>query len=185
MLGQRNFTERWMREPRTVSKINSGMEAVKSLVEKHPGASVLDVGCFHGYAYNWLKRYCTAPFQYTGIDMNSAAIEYAAQYNPEAAYKVQDLFALSERYDVVLCSRVLIHVDDWRRALKKLVEASRRAVVIVVRLGGDGSVQRDGVLFRTFDPSTLFAEATRLGCRCEQSTSTGKHRALILYRSAT
>lgn len=187
-LGQADFTDQWMVDPLRVAKINSGMAEVKRLLEKNPNQSVIDIGCFNGYAHNWLAQHCRVTFGYYGIDLNTAAIAYAREHNTGVHYDVVDLFDLPElgrAYDIVFCSRVLIHIENWQEALAALVSVAKIAVVLVVKLTDyELRTYRNGVLHRTFTEKMIRDAAAELGCRCEIPTDGGKHRAITLYRSA-
>ena len=183
-LGQLDFDESWMTRKEGVSKVNDALFATKNILDRIGGGSVLDAGCFNGYLYNWLSECCNVPFKYTGIDINPEAIEYAKNFNHGVRYEERDLFSLSgEKYDVVCCFRVLIHIDEWEAALAALVTVAKIAVVLVVRIE-DKDVDRyhEDILHRAFSMKTIKTAAENLGCRVDvKKTTRQNYQPIVLY----
>src|ERR1700744_4220313 len=78
------------------------------------GAQVLDVGCGNGVISRHLGR---LGFRVTGIDVSERTIEKARAINPlpnvEFITKsAEALVAEGSRYDAVICSEVLEHLDN-------------------------------------------------------------------------
>ncbi len=77
-------------------------------------ARILDVGCGNGVISRHLGR---LGFHVTGIDISEKAIEKARQVtdlsNVQFLQKsAEELVAAGERYDAIVCSEVLEHLDD-------------------------------------------------------------------------
>ena len=81
--------------------------------ELREGDSLLDVGCYLGD----IADFCE---DYTGVDINVDSVEMAKSFHPKKNFYVGDVFSLEGAYDVVFCSRVLIHLPDFEKALKRL-----------------------------------------------------------------
>lgn len=65
--------------------------------------SVLDVGSGFGDLYPYLKKY-----NYTGMDLNSIAVEKSKIRFPEANFLEMDLASIEDRYDWIICSNLFI-----------------------------------------------------------------------------
>ncbi len=131
-------------EQRTYKRVTGElqeMECTKQLVELveniySSGMSVLDVGCAAGHYYNGLKR-VDGSIRYHGVDATTAYIEFARKYfknNPHATFEVGDIFDLSEEYrqkfDIVFCCNVLLHLPSLELPLKNLLKASKKYCII-------------------------------------------------------
>jgi SAM-dependent methyltransferase len=130
-----------------------------------PEYSVLDVGCYAGYVYDWLKP---KPRHYLGVDILPEAIDAARQLHPGVDFKVGDIFALEDRADLVFCSRVLIHIPYFERAVESLCRAANQWVVLILALGSKDSCDRihgdyDTYYFRRFSRETVHKVCGQFG----------------------
>jgi 2-polyprenyl-3-methyl-5-hydroxy-6-metoxy-1,4-benzoquinol methylase len=87
-----------------------------------PNGRILDVGCGNGVISRHLGR---LGFNVLGIDVSEKTIEMARAINPMPNVKFQtksaeELVASGERYDAVICSEVLEHLNDPGALLKVL-----------------------------------------------------------------
>jgi 2-polyprenyl-3-methyl-5-hydroxy-6-metoxy-1,4-benzoquinol methylase len=78
------------------------------------GARVLDVGCGNGVISRHLGR---SGFQVTGIDVSEKTIDIARSIRPLPNVQfirksAEDLVAEGVRYDAIICSEVLEHLDN-------------------------------------------------------------------------
>src|SRR5438309_2071503 len=79
-----------------------------------PNGRILDVGCGNGVISRHLGR---LGFNVLGIDVSEKTIEIARSINPMPNVQFQkksaeELVASGERYDAVICSEVLEHLND-------------------------------------------------------------------------
>ena len=134
------------------NKIAKNIGHLKDVLK--PGDSLLDVGCNQGFTYGLIGH-----DPYCGIDISQEYVEQARRRHPAVSFSVCDLFDLEGSWDVVFCSRVLIHVAHFELAMKKLLSVAKRAVVIVVPIGGDECIVEDyqgrQSYYRTFSRGTL------------------------------
>jgi 2-polyprenyl-3-methyl-5-hydroxy-6-metoxy-1,4-benzoquinol methylase len=100
--------------------------------------SVIDVGCGTGHLLRFIVDETTlAPDRIVGVDHAGAGINRARELLPEATWLVEDLFDLpldGERFDLVLCTEVLEHLDNPAGAvevLRGLCAPGGRVVVTV------------------------------------------------------
>lgn len=135
--------------PSKLWKLRKNLEDIRELIKD--GDTILDVGCGRGVFYEVLGR----PAGYCGIDIDAGEIEKAKETWPEAKFELKDLYDIKGRWDVVICSRVLIHHPDFEAAMKVLLGCAKRCCVIVVWVGADSAKDEGGVWFRTFSETTL------------------------------
>ena len=138
--------------PDRIQKIHKCLDQVKHILK--PEYSLLDVGCGRGFVYEYLKHK-----NYQGMDLSSGEIEEARNKFPGGRFDVGDLFGIEGKWDVVLCSRVLIHVAPLDLAMKKLMDASTKYLMLIVRVGPDGVTEYERAgqkfFFRTMSKQTL------------------------------
>jgi 2-polyprenyl-3-methyl-5-hydroxy-6-metoxy-1,4-benzoquinol methylase len=106
---------------------------------------VIDVGCGTGNLLRFLvDRLSTSPELVVGVDHASAGIDRARERLPTASWFVGDLYTLSptlDRFDLVLCTEVLEHLEEPARAVEMLRRlcASGGHVAITVPDGAQDS----------------------------------------------
>jgi SAM-dependent methyltransferase len=117
------------------------MESTKQLVRLisavyRPGMSILDVGCAAGHYYLGLRRIDEA-IRYHGVDATQKYIAFATNHfagNPNVSFSQADVFSLPadyvDRFDVVFCCNVLLHLPSIRGPIHNLLRASRKYVFI-------------------------------------------------------
>jgi 2-polyprenyl-3-methyl-5-hydroxy-6-metoxy-1,4-benzoquinol methylase len=115
---------------------------IDTLKSKLPAnAVVLDVGCGNGVISRSLGSY---GFNVYGIDVSEKAIEKARQLNslPNVNFDVlsaEQLVAEGKKYDAVICSEVLEHLNEPGDLLKVLYQSlSDDGVLIVTVPNGKG-----------------------------------------------
>ena len=109
---------------------------VGSYLERLQPASVLDAGCGAGHMLAALReRLPNACF--TGVDDAAETVAAMRARLPWARFEHLNLARghLDERFDAVVCSEVLEHVDDDEAALANLVAMTGKHLVITVPTG--------------------------------------------------
>lgn len=143
----------WNKDPsveqRTYKRVTGElpeMECTKQLVELvkdvyAPGMTVLDVGCAAGHYYNGLKRIDDG-ILYRGVDATKPYIEFAQKHfqgNPNTSFEVADIFSLPEKFfqkfDIVFCCNVLLHLPTFQVPLKNLIAASKKYCIVRTLIG--------------------------------------------------
>lgn len=139
-------------KPEKIEKVRQNLEDIKSFLKD--GDTILDVGCGVGVFYKHLGE----PPGYFGIDIDAGEISKAKEAWPEADFRVMDLYDLKGRWDVVICSRVLVHLPDFEGAMKVLLGCAKRLCIILVGIEHDRVGQEEsGVYFRQFSEDTIRA----------------------------
>lgn len=99
------------------SKVKRARKRVGS-IRKKGKTSFLDVGCNLGFATEAAR---TLGYKALGIDIDSDAINRAAQLFPEAEFRyipISELAAEGNRFDFIYCSEVIEHLIDPLQFLK-------------------------------------------------------------------
>lgn len=100
------------------------------LLPKKAG-KILDAGCGDGYLVNQLRK---LGFDATGIDISKSRIDYAKRtygdfYSIGSVYKTGFDDA---RFDIVIASEVIEHLDDPDRAIEELKRVSKDFIIFTV-----------------------------------------------------
>lgn len=97
-------------------------EEVADVVASFAPASVVDVGCGSGHLLGAVAERLGGTPRLLGIDYARSAARRVRQLVPQAEVLVSDLYdlELEERFDLVLCTEVLEHVDEPVAALDAL-----------------------------------------------------------------
>ena len=98
---------------------------------------LIDVGCGTGHLLRFtVDRMAVAPEHVVGVDHSEAGIFRAQELLPSARWIVADLYGMSvsEQFDLVLCTEVLEHLHEPKRAvdqLRSLCAAGGRVAITV------------------------------------------------------
>jgi len=104
--------------------------------------TVLDVGCYGGYLYDYLKKKL-GNIYYTGLDTNEDVVEAAALIHnkcKDAIFMYGDVLNLSKilpknYFDIVCCHRVTIHLPYFEQILLNLLDLTKDILHVVLLLG--------------------------------------------------
>jgi SAM-dependent methyltransferase len=95
-------------------------------------ANLLEAGCGGGHNSELIAaRY--PEFHYSGIDISPSMIEIARNRYPEGDFAVDNSYELASAdrsVDIVLDGVALIHMSNWRTALREYARASRGHVIL-------------------------------------------------------
>ena len=97
--------------------------------------SVLDVGCGEGSLIRALQP--ALPARYAGADFSEAALAIARRRSPDAEFFHLDLVkgGVDRRFDLVLCTDVVEHVDDDDAAFANLAAMTGRYLLVATMQG--------------------------------------------------
>jgi SAM-dependent methyltransferase len=150
-----------------IRRFVAGLEAL--LARGGSFASVLEIGCGEGFLCGYLaERNPEAAF--VGIDTSDADLARLRRMFPRVdarAGSVYDLSSLGRRFDVVVCSEVLEHLDDPERALAQIASIGPRFAILSVphepwfRLGNALRLGDDPGHIHHFRPRTFRAIVER------------------------
>ena len=95
------------------------------------GKKFLDVGCCFGHSTNALKK--LHPGDWSGLDFSDYAVKKASQLFPEMIfYYAKDfrLLPVCGKFDSVVCSEVLEHVEEDQALIKGLLEITKNTLIL-------------------------------------------------------
>lgn len=109
---------------------------IGSFIEQLRPRSVLDAGCGAGHMLASLRERLPDA-SYTGVDDAAATVAENRARLPWGRFEHLDLARghLNERFDAVVCSEVLEHVDDDKAALRHLAAMTGKHLLITVPTG--------------------------------------------------
>ncbi len=99
------------------------LRAALKIINKLQPGTILDIGCMDDYLLKKLPK----KFDYTGIDSEPLC------ENPKIQKKkIEDLVKEKKKYDLVLCTEVLEHLDNPVEAIEKMKKLSTKFILISV-----------------------------------------------------
>lgn len=107
---------------------------VFALLRKVPKGSILDVGCGEGFTLYKLSSAGIGK-KLEGIEYSKKAISLGKKQYPDVVIKqgsIYDLPYKDNSFDLVLCTEVLEHMDDPKKALSELVRVSKKYLLLSV-----------------------------------------------------
>jgi SAM-dependent methyltransferase len=93
-------------------------------------STVLDIGCGHARVLKWLAN--NTQKKHFGIDIK----DHKWQSYKDLKFAIADIFNVNtwniKKPDVIICSQVLEHLKDWRKALETIVNQAKKRIIITV-----------------------------------------------------
>lgn len=96
-------------------------------VKKENITSMLDIGCGEGHVTNILKTYFEKNNQnvnIVGLDYDQQAVLCANRIYPSLNIKQGNILNLSKKYDLLISTEVLEHIEDFETAIKNCKKVS-------------------------------------------------------------
>lgn len=130
------------------------MESSKKMAKEiarviRTGDSILDVGCGAGHYLPSLRARISEKFRYTGVDATEKYIELARKAfegQRDVEFQVANIFQLDlpdNRFDIVMCNNVLLHLPSIVKPLEELVRVAKRTVLIRFLCGNRSFIIQD------------------------------------------
>ena len=95
--------------------------------------TLLDVGCASGYYYEVISTLAKKKFEYTGADYSQSMLDLARKRYPDTEFRRLDIrhIDLSDKsYDVVFTGAVIVHVEEWKDAIRELARVSKSYLIL-------------------------------------------------------
>lgn len=96
--------------------------------------SVLDVGCGEGFTLDRLQKDKIGK-SYEGLEYSKDAIELGKKLYPKLHIRFGDIYELpyaENSFDLVICTEVLEHLENPRKALRELIRVSNKYILLTV-----------------------------------------------------
>lgn len=117
---------------------------ILNLLRGKENVRILDYGCNTAYLLNIIKnKYPSKKFDLCGTDINQYALKYATKkYKDFTFFDINDEFFDKEKFDVIILSHVLEHVQDRSRFITNLKKLMRKNGTLIIavpqeRIRGD------------------------------------------------
>lgn len=104
---------------------------ILSLVESLEFSNVLDIGCGEGSLLSDVRA-LHSNVRVSGIDVSDSALALARRKLPDGEFWNLDITvrSLEQRFDLVLCSEVLEHLEDDVRALEQIARMTAGHLIV-------------------------------------------------------
>ncbi|HEX8931979.1 MAG TPA: methyltransferase domain-containing protein [Patescibacteria group bacterium] len=129
-----NFRKHTHKNPIQRFLLGNFYKHVFSLLKTVQINSILDVGCGEGFTLHKLEEQKIGK-KLEGIEYNKTAIALGKKQYPKLTIKQGSIYELpykANSFDLVLCTEVLEHMDNPKKALKELVRVSNKYVLLSV-----------------------------------------------------
>lgn len=135
-LSAADYRSIYERMPRIQDQTDNSQQCLREIATRVVSGRVCDVGCGTGYLLNFLQRQeQLGANEYTGVDFiidQSTAEQYPAI--KFAAAPIEELPFPDGYFDTVICTHVLEHILDIRKAVTELRRVCRKRLIVVVPL---------------------------------------------------
>ncbi len=129
-----NFEKHTTKNPIGKLFLNNFLNTVVKTTRPLNIEKVLDVGCGEGFTLARLKKEKIGK-SFEGIDNLDESIEIAKKIHPDLDIKKGDIYKLPYKdnsFDLVICTEVLEHLENPRKAYRELLRVSRKYVLLSV-----------------------------------------------------
>lgn len=147
-----------------------------------PVETVLDVGCGEGSLIQALRA--GKPATYTGADFSESALRIARRRTPDAEFFRLDLTegALDRRFDLVLCTDVVEHIEDDTTAIANLARMTGKYLLVATMQGRMRAFETKVGHVRNYRHGELQAKIAATGLVVERVVEWGFPFFSPLYR---
>lgn len=137
--------------------------------------NVLDAGCAQPHLLEEIFRRRRVPVY--GCDFSEEVIAQNRLRFPQAEFEVVDLSVSrwpgERQFDLVICSEVIEHIEQWTKALSNVAAMARRYLLVTVPSGPMYPIDRYVGHCRHFTGGELSEEIAALGFRVARSRHWG------------
>jgi len=156
---------------------------VTSMVSGLDYGSVLDVGCGQGSLLATLMP-LKPDARYTGVDLSEKAMAVARRRAPQADFATLDVASghLDRRFDLVLCTDVVEHIEDDVAALRNLASMTGKYLLVSTLQGRMRDFERTVGHYRNYRHGELQAKIESVGLKVERVVEWGFPFFSPLYR---
>ena len=206
-LTQAEDVSEWIKDPTQITRIKSSLQDLKSVLKSmRKPLNILDVGCYGGYIYDYMSRFIfnsENDFSYTGLDIREIAIEGARKAHKNlknASFIVGNIYELKNTFaegtfDVVFCSRVLIHIPFFEKAISNLLDMAKDVVFMVLKIEEKPCCKKmkktdidskDEMIYfyRSFSPEMIYKVAKNHSVKCRILKNSGGYSSVLFFKTS-
>lgn len=141
---------------------------ILDLLKKLSFENCLDAGCAQAYLLNEIvHRFPTKGY---GCDFSTQVIHSNRLRFPECEFAVVDLengtWPDNKCFDLVVCSEVIEHIEDWQRAVSHIASMAKRYLVLTVPRGNVRKIDKIVGHHRHFEGEELRLHLKQHGFEC-------------------
>ncbi|MCL5113845.1 MAG: methyltransferase domain-containing protein [Patescibacteria group bacterium] len=129
-----NFRKHTSKNPLQKLLINNFFNNLFTVIKDLKTDSILDVGCGEGFTLNRLRDNGIGK-KLKGLESSKDTIELGRKTYPDIEITQGSIYELPYKdnsFDLVLCTEVLEHLEDPKKALKELARVSKKYLLISV-----------------------------------------------------
>lgn len=129
-----NFLKHSSKNPLQRKLINNFYNCLVKLIKNLSVSSILDTGCGEGFTLNQLEKQFPNK-TYLGIDSSLKVVNLGNKLFPKIKLKVGNIYRLpfkNQSFDLVICSEVLEHLANPKKALEEISRVSKKYCLLSV-----------------------------------------------------
>lgn len=129
-----NYQKHTTKNPVGKLFLNNFLNSVVKTIRPLNIDSVLDVGCGEGFTLARLQKEKIGK-EFEGIEYDENAIALGKKLYPRLKITKGDIYKLpfkDDSFDLVVCTEVLEHLDNPRKAYKELIRVSKKYILLSV-----------------------------------------------------
>lgn len=130
-LSEQEYEDLYRNHPRVHDDTDNSAACIDQIARDLVGTSVCDVGCGTGHLLRKLHQKRPELTKLTGVDLVIEGTQASEDLEFIAA-KVEDLPFEDNEFDTVICTHVIEHILDYRRAITELRRIARKRLIIIV-----------------------------------------------------
>lgn len=130
-LSEEEYADLYRLHPRVHEGTDNSEACVRRIISGIEGRSLCDVGCGTGALLTRIRGSGVQMDRFTGVDfvIDDASKLDGVEY---VAAKIETLPFRDGEFDTVVCTHVIEHVLDYKKAIAELRRVSRKRLIIVV-----------------------------------------------------
>lgn len=131
-----NFYDKYGSKNPIVQKLMSGFfKALEEMLNELPSPpqNILEAGCGEGHVTAYLNKTFGSRSNINAFDISEKVIKEAGKQNANVTFWIGDIYHISQgKYDLLVCSEVLEHLEKPDLALKELLRVCDGYLILSV-----------------------------------------------------
>jgi SAM-dependent methyltransferase len=130
-VGAEEYRRLYEKHPRVHEGTDNSQACIEQILQDIAGTSVCDVGCGTGELLSRVRGTDRSFDKLTGVDFVVSWAQ-AIEGVDYVAASIEHLPFADDSFDTVICTHVIEHILDYRRAIAELRRIARKRLIIVV-----------------------------------------------------